>query len=42
MQSSPNTYELDGRQYIVTSAGGILFVWALPENAPTHSASKAR
>jgi alcohol dehydrogenase (cytochrome c) len=31
MQSSPITYELDGRQYIVTSSGGILFSWALPE-----------
>jgi alcohol dehydrogenase (cytochrome c) len=30
MQSSPITYELDGRQYVVTSAGGILFSWALP------------
>jgi alcohol dehydrogenase (cytochrome c) len=32
MQSSPITYELDGRQYVVTSAGGVLFAWALPEN----------
>jgi len=31
MQSSPITYELDGRQYVVTSAGGVLFSWALPE-----------
>jgi alcohol dehydrogenase (cytochrome c) len=30
MQSSPMTYELDGRQYILTSSGGVLFVWALP------------
>ena len=30
MQSSPITYELDGRQYVVTGAGGILFSWALP------------
>jgi len=31
MQSSPITYELDGRQYVVTSAGGVLFSWALPQ-----------
>jgi alcohol dehydrogenase (cytochrome c) len=31
MQSSPITYELDGRQYVLTSSGGVLFAWALPE-----------
>ncbi len=30
--SSPITYELDGRQYIVTSAGSVMFAWALPES----------
>src|SRR5580658_6755478 len=30
MQSPPITYELDGRQYVVTSAGGAMFAWALP------------
>jgi len=30
MQSGPITYELDGRQYVVTSAGGVMFAWALP------------
>ncbi|HVW86496.1 MAG TPA: acido-empty-quinoprotein group A [Bryobacteraceae bacterium] len=30
MQSSPITYELDGRQYVLTSAGGVMFSWALP------------
>ena len=31
MQSSPISYELDGRQYVMTSSGGVLFAWALPE-----------
>jgi alcohol dehydrogenase (cytochrome c) len=31
MFSSPSTYELDGRQYLMTSSGGVLFAWALPE-----------
>jgi alcohol dehydrogenase (cytochrome c) len=29
----PITYELDGRQYVVTGSGGVLFAWALP---PAH------
>jgi len=29
--SSPATYELDGRQYVLMSSGGVLFAWALPE-----------
>ena len=31
MQSSPISYELDGRQYIITSSGSVMFAWALPE-----------
>jgi alcohol dehydrogenase (cytochrome c) len=31
IQSSPITYELDGRQYLLTSSGGVLFAWALPQ-----------
>jgi alcohol dehydrogenase (cytochrome c) len=29
-QSSPITYELDGRQYVMTSSGGVMFAWTLP------------
>ncbi len=32
IQSSPITYELDGAQYVVTSAGAAVFAWRLPEN----------
>ena len=32
MQSSPITYMLDGRQYVVTGAGGVLFAWVLPQS----------
>jgi alcohol dehydrogenase (cytochrome c) len=32
IQSSPISYELDGHQYIMTSSGGVLFAWALPES----------
>jgi alcohol dehydrogenase (cytochrome c) len=30
MQTSPISYELDGRQYIVSGSGGVMFAWALP------------
>ena len=30
MESSPITYELDGRQYVLTGNGGVLFAWTLP------------
>jgi alcohol dehydrogenase (cytochrome c) len=31
--SSPITYELDGHQYLLTSGGGVLFAWKLPDMA---------
>lgn len=31
MVASPMTYALDGRQYVLTPAGNIVFAWALPE-----------
>lgn len=37
MQTSPITYELDGRQYLVTGSGGVLFAWVLPQNALSAS-----
>ena len=32
MDTSPITYELDKRQYVVTGTGGVIFAWALPES----------
>ncbi|MGH9497504.1 MAG: PQQ-binding-like beta-propeller repeat protein, partial [Candidatus Sulfotelmatobacter sp.] len=29
--SSPLTYQLDGRQFVLTSSGSVMFAWALPE-----------
>jgi alcohol dehydrogenase (cytochrome c) len=31
IRSSPTTYELDHQQYVLTSGGGMLFAWRLPE-----------
>jgi alcohol dehydrogenase (cytochrome c) len=31
MSTSPISYELDGRQYLLTGSGGVLFAWALPQ-----------
>ncbi len=45
MQSSPITYELDRRQYVLTSSGGVLFAWAMPESGverPTTTATVNR
>ena len=32
IESSCITYELDGRQYVLSSSGGVLFAWALPQH----------
>jgi alcohol dehydrogenase (cytochrome c) len=32
MQTSPSTYQIDGRQYVLAGSGGVLFAWALPES----------
>jgi len=31
MESAPSTYELDGKQYLLTPAGGVIFAWTLGE-----------
>jgi alcohol dehydrogenase (cytochrome c) len=33
MQTSPMTFEIDGRQFVLTGSGNVLFAWALPETA---------
>lgn len=42
IESSPITYELDGRQYIVTGSGGVMFAWALPRIVAERSASQGK
>ena len=32
IDTSPISYQLDGRQYILMGSGGCLLAWALPEN----------
>ena len=39
MQTSPITYELDGRQYIVFGSGSVMFAWALPQHLQDSSAA---
>ncbi len=31
MQNGPSTYQLDGRQYLLTAAGGSILAWVLPK-----------
>ncbi len=35
ISSSPTSYELDGRQYVLIGSGGVLFAYALPDNVAT-------
>ncbi len=35
MEASPITYSLDGRQYVLTASGGVMFAWALPVGRAT-------
>ena len=39
IDNSPITYELDGRQYVMTASGSVLFAWALPQAAPATTAA---
>jgi hypothetical protein len=32
MASAPSTYELDGKQYLLTPVGSTMYAWMLPEN----------
>ena len=31
MSSAPSTYELDGKQYLLTPVGSTMYAWTLPE-----------
>jgi alcohol dehydrogenase (cytochrome c) len=42
IESSPIAYELDGREYLITSSGGVLFAWALPHIAPPANGEEAQ
>jgi alcohol dehydrogenase (cytochrome c) len=42
IQSSPITYELDGRQYLLTSSGGVMFAWALPKSVAGRTSISSR
>ncbi|HEX4231895.1 MAG TPA: acido-empty-quinoprotein group A [Bryobacteraceae bacterium] len=36
LSGSPMTYELDGRQYVLTGVDGVLYAWTLPSPAVSH------
>jgi alcohol dehydrogenase (cytochrome c) len=41
MQTSPVTYELDGRQYVLTGSGTVMFAWALPQHDVSNASRAA-
>jgi len=42
MQTSPISYELDGRQYILFGSGSVMFAWALPEKNASSGTHKTQ
>jgi len=38
MNSSPMTYQLAGRQYVLTAVNSVLYAWALPQNVKSEKA----
>jgi alcohol dehydrogenase (cytochrome c) len=40
INGGPETYELDGKQYVLMSSGGVLFAWSLPEASQHASAAR--
>jgi alcohol dehydrogenase (cytochrome c) len=41
IETSPITYELDGRQYVVISGGSVVFAWALPATGRSDRGAKS-
>ena len=41
-QNAPITYELDGRQYMLMAAHGVLYAWTLPERLGSGDLTSAR
>lgn len=39
MATAPSTYELDGRQYLLTPAGNVIFAWRLPQTHAENAVS---
>ncbi|MDE1175756.1 MAG: acido-empty-quinoprotein group A [Edaphobacter sp.] len=39
INGGPETYEIDGKQYVLMTSGGVVFSWRLPETATAHPAT---